>query len=413
MDANTSSGKTELLSAEAATAALLAQARRPQQSEGVATETALGRVLARAAISTIDVPGFDNSAMDGYAVRTQDLHTDTILPVSQRIPAGTHPPPLQPATAARIFTGAPIPQGADAVIMQEHCHAEDGAIRVQRIVHSGDHIRRRGDDSHAGAEALSAGQRLSPQALGMAASVGLAALEVFPLLRVALFTTGDELVAPGQPLQPGQIFNSNRATLHGLLQQLGCTIIDLGQVADTLPATQAALREAAERADVILTSGGVSVGEEDHVKAAVQSLGQLDLWRIAIKPGKPLAFGRIGNADFIGLPGNPVSAFVTFLLFARPFLLKRMGVTDVALQPEPWHVHAGFARNKAGARREFLRVQVSAMEDGRMLAVPYASQSSGVLSSSVWADGLVIAREGHTFNEGHLLEFLPFSELMK
>ncbi len=409
MKANAQHG---LLSAEEATQILLAQARQPQQTEQVITESALGRVLARPAISTIDVPGFDNSAMDGYAIRTQDLQGDTPLPISQRIPAGTHPQPLQPGTAARIFTGAPIPEGADAIVMQEHCQADGDRIRIQRVIHAGDHVRHRGDDIRIGAKALHAGVRLTPQALGMAASVGLATLEVFPRLRVALFTTGNELVAPGQPLQPGQIYNSNRATLHGLLKQLGCEIVDLGQIEDTLPATQNALRAAADKADVILTSGGVSVGEEDHVKAAVTSLGQLDLWRIAIKPGKPLAFGRVADADFIGLPGNPVSAFVTFLLFARPFLLKRMGVLEPALQVRPWSVSAGFSRTKAGPRREFLRVRIEHKEDGRMLAMPYTSQSSGVLSSSVWADGLAIAREGKTFGEGDTLEFLPFSELM-
>jgi len=401
-----------LLSAEDATTLLLAQARRPQQTEQVATETALGRVLAQPAISTIDVPGFDNSAMDGYAIRTQDLQNNSTLEVRQRIPAGTHPQPLQPGTAARIFTGAPIPQGADAVVMQEHCRIQDHAIIVEHAVQLGDHVRRQGDDIRTGAEALHAGLRLTPQALGMAASVGLATLDVVPRLRVALFTTGDELVAPGQPLQPGQIYNSNRASLYGLLHQLGCEIVDLGQVEDTLPATQNTLREAADKADVILTSGGVSVGEEDHVKAAVTSLGQLDLWRIAIKPGKPLAFGRVKEADFIGLPGNPVSALVTFLLFARPFLLKRMGVNDPSLHILPWSVAAGFSRTKAGSRREFLRVQIELGKDGRMLAMPYPSQSSGVLSSAVWADGLAVAHEGKTFEKGDSLEFLPFSELM-
>jgi molybdopterin molybdotransferase len=410
MDASTNK-LSGLLSAEEATATLLALARPPQQSKRIRTENALGRVLAQPAISTINVPSFDNSAMDGYAVRTQDVQSNTTLPISQRIPAGTHPAPLQPGTAARIFTGAPIPAGADAVVMQEHCELIKDSILVQRITQPGDHIRRQGDDIRNGAQALGHGLRLTPQALGMAASVGLAELEVFPRLRVALFTTGDELVAPGTPLQPGQIYNSNRATLYGLLQQLGCEIIDLGQVEDTLSATQNALREASACADVILTSGGVSVGEEDHVKEAVQSLGQLDLWRIAIKPGKPLAFGRVANADFIGLPGNPVSAFVTFLLFARPFLLKRMGVEKTSLFPTPLKVQAGFAHSKSGTRREYFRVRIE-QDHGELRATPYNSQSSGVLSSCVWAEGLAVVPEGITFEKGKLLDYLPFSELM-
>jgi len=293
---------------------------------------ALGRVLAAPVISPIAVPPHDNSAMDGYAVRSADLHPQEVtrMQVSQRIAAGSVGAPLQPQTAARIFTGAPIPAGADAVVMQEEAQQKDDVVAIMRAASAGENIRRAGEDIAVGATILNDGTRLGPQHIGLAASVGMARLPVYRKLRIATFFTGDELAMPGEALAPGQIYNSNRFTLNSLLRTMDFEPIDLGTVPDSLEATVGVLKQAAQDADVIITSGGVSVGEEDYVKAAVAQLGKIDLWRIAMKPGKPLAFGRIENAAFIGLPGNPVSVFVTFCIFARPFLLRSQGVMQVA-----------------------------------------------------------------------------------
>ncbi len=394
------------LTVEDALARLLAAARPVTERETVAADDALGRVLAEPLVSDVAVPPLDNSAMDGYAVRLAEADADTWLPVSQRIPAGHPGQPLQPGSAARIFTGAAIPPGADTVVMQEDCEQIDDRVRVRRPPPLGANIRRAGEDIHVGQCVLAAGARLGPARLGVAAATGAATLTVCRRLRVAVFFTGDELVPPGQPLPPGRIYNSNRATLLALLRGLGVEIRDLGQVADTLEATVDVLRAAAGQADVVITSGGVSVGEEDHVKAAVHALGgSIDLWRVAMKPGKPLAHGRIGEVDFIGLPGNPVSAFVVFCLFARPFLLARMGATERA--PAAFAVPAGFTRGKPGERREFLRAR---LEDGR--AQLFANQSSGVLTSLAWADGLVDVAAGAGVEAGEPVRFLPLSELL-
>ena len=401
-----------LLGYEEALERLLAGARPVSGVEQVPLREALGRVLALPLISAIDVPGWDYSAMDGYVVRAADVvQPGTRLPVSQRIPAGTTGRPLAPGTAARIFTGAPIPDGADAVVMQEVCAAEGDAVTVQVAVTAGDNVRRRGEDIAAGAEVVAAGTRLQPQHLGLAASVGMAELTVFRRLRVALFASGDELVMPGNPLRPGSIYNSNLFTATALLQGLGCEVLDLGTVADTLEATMAALTHGAERADLILASGGVSVGEEDHVKPAVERLGRLDLWRIAIRPGKPVAFGYVGDTPFLGTPGNPVSMFVTFLLFARPFLLKRMGVANH--RPQPLQVTADFDWPRPDPRREFHRARLSRDARGRVTAQVHPSRSSAVLSSVTWADGLVVLPEGRQVKVGDTLEFLSFAELMR
>lgn len=389
---------------------LLNRARVLTATETVATEAALGRVLAAARISAITVPPLDNSAMDGYAVRAAECHTGQPLLVSQRIAAGHMGESLQIASAARIFTGAPIPQGADAVVMQEHCIVEGNTIRLQIPVKPGANIRRAGEDIMAGAEILPSGTRIGAAHMGLAASVGLASLPVYRRLKVASFSTGDELVQPGKALQPGQIYNSNRYTLAGLVQTLGCVWIDLGAVPDTLNDTVAALQRAATQADVIITSGGVSVGEEDHVKAAVTQLGTIDLWKVAMKPGKPVAFGRIGEADFIGLPGNPVSAFVTFSLFARPFLLKRMGATQ--LRPTVYRVRAASEWLKTGDRREFLRGRTQIADDGELEVQLYPNQSSGVLTSTVWANGFVDLEIGQTVHIGDMVKFIPFNELL-
>ena len=383
--------------------------------ESISTFEADGRVLAQDVVSALQVPPQDNSSMDGYAVRCADVQqaqaTGTALPVSQRIAAGASGQPLAPNTVARIFTGAPIPAGADAVVMQEDCELlESGAICLKTMPEPGQWIRRAGEDVTQGAVVLSKGERLTPASLGLAASIGLNVLWVTRRPKVALFSTGDELVMPGdvapEHMRPGAIYNSNRFFLRALLVRLGCEVTDLGIVPDQLDATKAALQSAALSHDLILTSGGVSVGEEDHIKPAVQSLGELNLWQIAIKPGKPFAYGRVHNAHFIGLPGNPVSSFVTFLLLVRPFLLKLQGVIDVT--PVSVAMTAGFTWARADKRREFLRVRRD--ESGRLAL--FLNQSSGVLTSAVWGDGLVDNPPGLTIQPGDVVRFIPFSELL-
>jgi molybdopterin molybdotransferase len=401
-----------MLSMDDALAELLAQAQPLSGHENVETLGAHGKVLARPVTSTIDVPPADNTSMDGYAMRAADVPaTGTRLPVSQRVPAGHVPEPLKPGTAARIFTGAMIPPGADAVVMQEQCAAEGDAVVVNHAPRSGEWVRKAGEDIRAGAEILPAGTRLTPQACGLAASVGLASLTVVRDLRVAVFFTGDELAMPGEALKPGAIYNSNRFVLRGLVEGLGCQLTDFGIVRDTLEETRSVLREAAREHDLIITTGGVSVGEEDHVRPAVEAEGEIRLWQIAIKPGKPLAYGRVrdgqgGHADFIGLPGNPVSGFVTFLLFVRPFILKRQGVG--ALAPTALDLRADFDWPKPDRRREFLRARMNA---GGGLDL-YPNQSSGVLTSTVWGDGLIDNPPSKAIARGDVVRFLPFSGLM-
>ncbi|HJX57284.1 MAG TPA: gephyrin-like molybdotransferase Glp [Thiobacillus sp.] len=396
-----------MLTADQLLDALLERARGLTETETVSITDALGRVLAAPQASAITVPPLDNSAMDGYAVRAADVVVAGVrLPVSQRILAGAVGAPLQPGTAARIFTGAPVPPGADAVLMQEYCMAEGESVVINKLPQPGENIRRAGEDIEAGGQVLATGTRIGAAEMGLAASVGLAALPVFKRLKVACFFTGDELVTPGTALRPGQIYNSNRYLLAGLLKSLGCELTDFGIVPDSLEATKAALEGAASIADVVITSGGVSVGEADYVKAAVEKLGRVEMWKVAMKPGKPLVYGRVNDADFIGLPGNPVSAFVTFCLFVRPFLLKRMGAADVLYRA--FAVQADFAWNKAGARREFLRARLQ--PSGRLALFP--NQGSGVLTSCAWADGLVDLGVGHTVHPGDWVRFIPFSELL-
>ena len=385
-------------------------------TETLSTLQADGRVLAQDVVSTLEVPPQDNSSMDGYALRCADIAPGRALPVSQRIPAGSQGAPLQAGTVARIFTGAPIPPGADAVIMQEDCLEVNGtdpsapAIQVQTQAQVGQWIRRRGEDVMHGATVLHSGLRLGPAALGMAASVGLADLQVACKPRVALFSTGDELVMPGtiapQDMPAGSIYNSNRFFLAALLRRMGCEVTDRGIVPDRLDATVQALDDAAQAHDLVLTSGGVSVGEEDHIKPAVQQLGHLDLWQIAIKPGKPFAHGRVKDAHFIGLPGNPVSSFVTFLLLVRPFLLRMQGVQDVALPNLA--LRADFDWPRPDRRQEFLRVRRNAA-GGLDL---FANQSSGVLTSVVWGDGLVDNPPGRSIARGDTVHFIGLRDLV-
>ena len=409
--------RSPLLPLETALAQLLAALDgRQLRTEICSTLQADGRVLAQHVVSELEVPPQDNSSMDGYALRCADVAPGRALPVSQRIPAGSQGAPLQAGTVARIFTGAPIPSGADAVVMQEDCQEAQGAgasspaIQVQTQPHAGQWIRRRGEDVTRGSTVLQSGMRLGPAALGMAASVGLAQLQVACKPRVALFSTGDELVMPGtvapQDMVPGSIYNSNRFFLAALLRRMGCEVTDLGIVPDRLDATVQALRDAAQAHDVVLTSGGVSVGEEDHIKPAVQQLGQLDLWQIAIKPGKPFAHGRVDAAHFIGLPGNPVSSFVTFLLLVRPFLLRMQGVQDVALPTQP--LRADFDWPRADRRQEFLRVKRNA-QGGLDL---FPNQSSGVLTSVVWGDGLLDNPPGRTIARGDMVQYISLGDLL-
>jgi molybdopterin molybdotransferase len=396
---------------EEAVELLLGYARPMQDIETLNLHDALGRVLATPVKSGIDVPGWDNSAMDGYAVRVADISAEgTRLAVSQRIPAGVAPEPLRPGTAARIFTGAPVPEGADAVVMQELTCRQDNDVIINTIPQTGAHIRRRGEDIRKAEAIIQSGERLSPQHLGLAASVGTGKLGVWRRPRVAVLASGDELQMPGEPLQPGMIYNSNIFTVTGMLRALGCEVIDLGQVEDTLDATKAALLDAASQSDLVIASGGVSVGEEDHVKPAVEALGELNMWKVAIRPGKPVAFGHIGDTPFIGTPGNPVSLFVTFLLFARPFIRKLAGHNETA--PVSIEAIAGFDWNKPDKRREFHRARLDKQADGSNLIQVHPSRSSAVLSSTTWANGLVILPENQTIKAGDKIQFLPFSELL-
>lgn len=389
---------------------LLLEAARPvNEIEIIRTEAACGRTLANDLHSAHDVPPHDNSAMDGYAVRCSDTASLASLKVTQRIPAGSTGTQLQPGTAARIFTGAPIPPDCDAVVMQEEVSLNGDQVTLTRQVKAGQNIRRRGEDIASGSIVLQAGKKLSPQDLGLAASIGVAELTVRRQLRVAVFFTGDELVMPGQPLGSGQIYNSNRYVLRGLLGNLGCIVTDLGIVEDSLQATREALRQAAREHDLVLTCGGVSVGEEDHVKAAVEAEGRLDAWKIAIKPGKPLAFGHVGNTPFIGLPGNPVSSFITFLLFATPFIKRSQGQREVL--PQPLLATAAFDWHKPDKRQEYLRARISLSGTGKPEASLYPQQGSGVLTSCSWANALVEIQPNQSINKGDLVPCYPLSDL--
>ena len=414
--------RPSLKSLDDALAELLARAEVLSGVDTVSTFEADGRVLAHDLVSALHVPPQDNSAMDGYAVRCADVvqaqaQLQAVLPVTQRIAAGSAGAPLAPMSVARIFTGAPVPPGADAVVMQEDCEVlpPDGAlaggrVRIQGVPTAGQWIRRAGEDVTRGAVVLSRGERLTPASLGLAASIGMNLLPLVRRPRVALFSTGDELVMPGavapEQMKPGAIYNSNRFFLRALLLRLGCAVSDLGIVPDRIDATVEALRSAAQSHDLILTSGGVSVGEEDHIKPAVQSLGALDLWQIAIKPGKPFAYGRVQQSHFIGLPGNPVSSFITFLLLVRPFLLKLQGVTHLAAKSIAAPAHFTWA--KPDKRREFLRVRRNAAGGLEL----FGNQSSGVLTSVVWADGVVDNPPGQTIAHGDVVRFISFAEVL-
>ncbi|MFQ5488106.1 MAG: gephyrin-like molybdotransferase Glp [Gammaproteobacteria bacterium] len=402
----------DLLEESQALARLLDAIVPVPETETVALEQALGRVLANSLMAVVDVPPFDNSAMDGYALACADLPApgETTLPVSQRVAAGDRPAPLRPGSAARIFTGAPLPPRADTVVMQEQCRVQEGHVVIKAPLTVGSHIRRLGEDLRSGEQILAAGTRLQPQHLGLAASSGSAALEVFRRPRIATLFTGNELIPPGTPLAPGKIYNSNRYTLHGLLQNLGCEVTDLGIIGDDYELTLEALVQAATGSDLILTSGGASVGEEDHIKNAITTLGRLELWRIAVKPGKPLAFGHIGETPLLGLPGNPVSLFITFCLFARPALRKLQGCGEWL--PRRLWATADFTRRNAIARSEYLRARLSADATGCNRVALHPQQGSAILSSTTWADCLAVVPANTTVSPGQAIEVIPFSELL-
>lgn len=388
---------------------LLSEAKPIEDTETIPLMYSTGRVLAEDIASPIDVPGWDNSQMDGYALRVEDIASASQdapvrLPVAERIAAGKIGGPLLPGTCARILTGAPLPPGADTVVPQEDVSREGDVVAFSQTPQIGAWVRRQGSDVAAGSVILHVGDRLTPGAIGMAASIGRAYVTVFRKLRVGVFFSGDELVQPGEPLPPGGIYNSNRFMVRSILQLLGCEVTDLGSVPDSLEATKRAFEHAAETSDVILTTGGMSVGEEDHIKPAVEALGRIDLWRVKLKPGKPLAFGEVKGVPFVGLPGNPVSGFVVLLMMARPFLLRRMGLKEVDLTP--MKIRADFDWLKAGDREEFVRVRRNA-EGGLDI---YHTQNSQVLSSCAWADGLVDIPSGAVIHRGDVVHYYPFAQ---
>jgi molybdopterin molybdotransferase len=398
--------KSGLIPVEEAMARLMsmAEAAPIRERERVLLADAQGRVLADNLVSSLDLPPWPNSAMDGYALRLADW-TGEALPVSQRIFAGQAPDPLTPGTCARIFTGAPVPEGADCVEMQENAVVlPDGSVRFIEPMLAQQNIRPKGQETTVGDKVLDAGTVMGPIEMGLAATMGLGELDVVRRPRVAVLSTGDELIEPGQPLGPGQIYNSNRVLLCSWLKRLGCDVVDAGILADDLEKTRAALGDVND-VDLILSTGGVSVGEADFLGKVLREEGELSLWKLAIKPGKPLTFGHFRGVPVIGLPGNPASTLVTFALLARPYLLRRLGVGKV--KPLQFKVPAGFVWDKPGNRREYLRGR---LEQGRLVA--YRNQSSGVLRSAAWADGLIEVLEGTTVAEGDLLTFIPLSEVL-
>ena len=402
-----------LMSTDDALTLLFDSAIVSTQTEISSLDSSIGRILAKDIHSKINVPGFDNSSMDGYTIALDENNTSMTnqsFDVVDRITAGSTGNELKRGNAARIFTGAPIPPGANTVVMQEECQASDDGsqITIKRAINLKENIRPTGNDILKNDVILSAGKKIEPQDIALAASVGIAELEVFKKLKVGVFFTGDELVEPGKPLTPGKIYNSNRYALVALLNKAGCDVINLGNIKDNLDSTCNALERLSSECDLIITSGGVSVGEEDHVKPAVEKLGKLSLWRIKMKPGKPLAYGQVRNIPFIGLPGNPVSSFVTYCIFALPFIKKMQGNSN--FKTETINVKANFDCNRAKPRREFARVRIDYSSE-IPLANLYPKQGSDVMSSIVWADGFIEIPENTTFENGTILNYYPLTEL--
>lgn len=409
-----------MLEIHEALANMLAATTAKTTARSTATESCLladsvGRFLADDVIANINVPPADNSAMDGYVINTDNIIAyPAILPISQRVPAGTAPQPLAKNTAARIYTGAEIPAQSNAVVMQENCdlltcddegYDEDmPKIRIQQAVHAQENVRSCGQDIATGSIVLQKHKKITPQDIGLLASIGIANVTVFTRLNVAFVGTGDELVAPGTPLKAGQIYNSNQPMLIAILKEMGCEIVGNSWVEDTLEATVSALNDAAHVADIVITTGGVSVGDEDHVKNAVSTLGHVDLWKVNIKPGKPIAFGHIHDAIFIGLPGNPVSAYITLLLFGKPVIETCQG--GIYHEVAPLHLPAQFDITKPQRRPEFLRVRI-----GPHGVEPYPNQSSGVLSSVCWADALALAPANTTITKNDIVQVWPLKLL--
>ncbi len=416
-----------LMPADTALEILLDRLHPVADTENVALRAAAGRIVAADVVAARDVPPHDNSAVDGFAVYFGDLSTDTdtTLPIAGRTAAG-HPlaHPQKHGEAVRIFTGAPMPHGEnggeaggpDTVLMQEDCTVESGAGGEQVVIplgiRKGANRRFRGEDVRAGATVLTAGQRLRPQEIGLAASIGLTELAVYRPLRVAIMSTGDEVFEPGADLPSGGIYDANRYSLLALLDGLGCEVTDLGILPDDRAAISAVLSEAATRHDALISSAGMSVGEEDHLSAAVSALGQLHFWKLAIKPGRPVALGQIGGVAFVGLPGNPAAMMVTFLRLARPALLRLAGATDI--EPHLYKVRAGFDHVKKPARREYVRVRLDAGKDGNLVAHKFPRDGAGILTSLVEADGLVELSEDTTqLTVGTMVDFLPFTEVSR
>lgn len=399
-----------MLTVEEATRKILPFARTMKGAEHVPLMQAVGRVLMHDVIASRDVPSCDNSAMDGYAVRSSDVVGSISLPLVGTVYAGDAVEALPPHSALRIFTGAPMPMGADAVVIQEDADSNGEFVILQNAVKPGANVRRQGEDIESGELLFPQGHCLRPQDIGLLASLGLPDVMVFERLRVGLLSTGDELLEPGEMAVEGRVYNSNRYLLATLLQTMGCDVVDAGRVPDELAATEAALEALADTADILLTTGGVSVGEADYVKAAVLALGDLSVWKIALKPGKPLAFGSVKGKPFFGLPGNPVSAYVTFLLFVRPFLQVEQGGQPRPLRRIP--VRAAFDWPKAGKREEYLRIKLQVGDDGLLHAICFPNQGSGVLSSVCWADGLLRVPAGHTFAVGDWVECMLLDSLL-
>jgi molybdopterin molybdotransferase len=400
------SGPTQgLTPVEEALTRILADAQPVSGADMLPIGECRHRVLASDVHSGIDVPPADNSSMDGYALRFTDYAAgQRHFTVAQRVVAGSVGEALQPGTAVRIFTGAELPPGADTVVMQEDARAFDGAVEFGEGVRAAANVRPRGQDIGAGSRVVESGTRLTPAHIGLLASVGLSQVPVLPSLRVATLSTGNELVEPGRPLGPGQIYNSNRYMLAGMLEDLGMTVVDMGIVPDDPEGTRRLLSQAAEAADVVLSTGGVSVGEEDHVKGAVEALGQLQLWKLAIKPGKPLAYGRVAGKPFFGLPGNPSSVFVTFTVIARPYLLRMQGLkSDIRLTEI--QAAAGFDWPKPGKRQEYLRARLETHGNGAVVRL-HPNQSSGVLASVAWGNCLVVVPVGAVFRMGESVSVL-------